>query len=48
VRGSTSIEIEFHGDIASLQQAIMQQNMSLMQNPTGAWILQRTMSEGSY
>jgi hypothetical protein len=39
VRGSTSIEIEFRGDIQSLQDSLMQNNLTLSKAANGGWVL---------
>jgi Uncharacterized protein conserved in bacteria (DUF2066) len=42
-RGLTSIEIEFHGDVPKLQEALKQQNLRLVQDiSSNAWVLQAT------
>ena len=42
-RGQTSIEIEFHGDVPQLQEALKQENLRLVQDiSTNAWVLQST------
>jgi hypothetical protein len=46
-RGTTSIEIEYHGDIEQLQDSLAQQNLALTQDEgTGSWVLQQVSAQG--
>ena len=45
-RGTTNIELEFHGGIDQLQEQLEQQNLTLTQDSSnGSWILQQATAE---